>query len=300
MKHSSLLLALTVVLAGCGWESDGERRLADRFPDTAADDAIVAADTAAEADAAADVAVDEATPQDADPGDATGAGLAGRWAVQVVVKGTMSPIGTAWAYTETSWFLADITEGSATASWIYCDQVNDVPKAPNPTAQPKKLYDLLVSKPLEVSLSADGLAAGAVVWTWGLDGQKLGNPQVKPTGITKTSDAVIDEDDDGQVGVTLSVLKKADGSLFASRYLARWERWELQAGSLSDDGKWMEGALAADAVEFALGADNALVDRASNLVVDPGVVHGWRMRRVGAGYSCASLKQDAATLFIAP
>lgn len=282
MKKIKVFVVLGLALTACDWESDGAARLAERYADTSGP---------------ADVVADEVAPPDVDLGDVGGTGLTGRWAVQVQVTGTMSPIGIEWAYTETSWFLTDIGEGASTASWIYCDQANDVPKSPNPTAQPQALYDLLVSKPLEVSLAADGVAAGTVVWTWGLVPAKLGDLEQKPAGLDASSDAVTDEDGDGPAGVTLEVLKKVDLSHFASRYLARWERWDLAAGSLSEDGQRIEGKLSADAAEFALGADNAIVNRPSNLVVDPGDVHTWRLRRVPAAYTCDDLRQDAAGLF---
>ena len=285
MRNARVILLSGLLLWGCDWQSDGASRLAERYADTAGD---------------ADATTDEVAVPDVDLGDVGGTGLAGRWAVQVVVTGTMAPIGVEWAYTETNLFLTDLAEGAATASLAYCDQANDVPKSPNPTAQPAALHDLLASKPLEVPLSADGLAAGIVVWTWGLDAAVLGDVQEKPSAITAEADAVIDEDGDGQVGVTLEVLKKTDGAHFASRYLARWERFDLQAGGLSEDGQRIEGVLAADAVEFALGADNAVVNRDSKLVVTPGAVHTWRLRRVPAAYTCDDLRQDAAGLFPAP
>jgi len=282
MKKISLFLGLALALAGCGWESDGAERLAERFADTAT---------------TTDVGPDEVAAPDVDLGDVGGTGLTGRWAVQVVVTGTMAPIGISWDYTETTYFLSDMTDGGATADWTYCDQVNDVPKAPNPTAQPQALRDLLASKPLRVTLSSDGLMPSGLVWTWGLDRARLGDE--KPQGLTATSDAVIDEDDDQQPGVTLEVQTKTGGH-FASRYLARWERFDLQAGSLSEDGQRIEGVLAADAIEFALGADNAVVNRDAKLAVTPGTGHTWRLRRVPSDYTCDQLKTDAAGLFPAP
>jgi hypothetical protein len=282
MKSIRLLVALGLLIPACGWESDGAARLAERYADPGG---------------AADIAAEEVAPHEVDLGDVGGTGLAGRWAVQVVVTGTMAPIGVEWAFTETSWFLTDLADGASTASLVYCDQVNDVPKSPNPTKQPPALYDVLVAKPLELALTADGVGASTVVWTWGLDVQKLGDVGQKPEALDATSDAVTDEDGDGQEGVTLEVLVKKDLSHYASRYLARWERWDLLAGSLSEDGLRVEGALSAEAVEFALGADKDIVNRPSNLVVDPGDVHSWRLRRVPADYTCADLRQDATALF---
>ena len=279
MRNARVILLSGLLLWGCDWQSDGASRLAERYADTAGD---------------ADATTDEVAVPDVDLGDVGGTGLAGRWAVQVVVTGTMAPMNIEWAYTETSLFLTDIGDAAESASLVYCDQANDVPQSSNPTRQSQPLYDLLASKPLTVPLTADGLAEGTVVWTWGLDAAEMGDLKEKPAGLTAESPAVVDEDDDGQAGVTLEVLKKADLSHFAWRYLARWERFDLQAGNLSEDGQRIEGKLAADAVEFALGADPALVNRPSNLVVDPGAVHTWRLRRVGADYTCDDLKTDAA------
>ena len=282
MRNAWLLLVPGLWLVACGWESDGAARLAERYDDAAT---------------TTDVTADEATPPDVDFGDVGGTGLTGRWAVQVVVTGTMAPIGISWDYTETTYFLSDVADGAVTADWIYCDQVNDVPKSPNPTSQPQALHDLLASKPLRVTLSADGVMPSALIWTWGLDRATLGDE--KPEALSATSEGVIDEDEDQQPGVTLEVLTKA-GAHFASRYLARWERFDLQAGSLSEDGLRIEGVLAADAIEFALGADNAVVNRDSKLAVTPGTGHTWRLRRVPADYTCDTLKTDAAGLFPTP
>lgn len=285
MRNASVFLIVSFVATGCGWESDGTRRLAERYADTAG---------------AADATADEVAPHEVNLGDVGGTGLAGRWAVQVVVTGTMQPMTAPWPYTETTLFLTDVTDGAATAEWVFCDQQTAVEATPaslaSKTVFPVKLQAALEAKPLSVAISADGLAASTVVWLWGLDAGALGDVTDKPSGIEASSPAVVDEDDDGNPGVTVEVVKPLAGM----RYQARWERFDLQAGSLSGDGQRIEGALAADAVEFVVGASKELLIKPSNLAVTPGTGHTWRLRRVPATYTCANLRQDAAGLFPAP
>jgi len=285
MRNASLLLALGLCLAACDWESDGAARLAARYTDTSGP---------------ADVGTDEVAPPDVDLGDVGGTGLTGRWAVQVVVKGTMQPLSAPWPYVETTLFLTDLEDGAASASWRFCDQQTAVEATPaslaSKTQFPEATQAALEAAPLPVSLSADGLAASTLVWLWGLDGEALGDATVKPSGIDATSPAVVDQDDDGHPGVTVEVVKPAAGM----RYQARWERFDLAAGSLSEDGQRIEGNLAADAVEFVLDASISALKSPSKLKVDEGNGHTWRLRRVPADYTCDDLRQDAAGLFPAP
>jgi hypothetical protein len=280
--HGRCFLLSVVLVAGCGWESDGVKRLEDRYADTSG---------------AADVAADESAPHEVDLGDVGGTGLTGRWAVRIDEDGTMTlpmNIGTRPVHL-IDLFVAEVADGADEAVLTFCDQRTKVTDYTSETEVPEALRTALQADPPRVQLTSDGFAAGDVTWAWGLDLSKLSEPGAKPESLAEVEPALTDQDDDGNPGVTIAVKKPMAGK----RYMARWERWHLDAMALPEGDDAFGGSLTWEITELPLGAEPAILNQPSP--IEPAAIgNTMRLRRVPADYTCDDLRRDADALFPRP
>ncbi len=265
-----------LVLAGCGWKSDGLARLEQEYPTpTAPPDSGTAGP------------IDIGTPQCQ--------GFDGTWAVRLVESGTISPLGEPWKIVLDDLFLASV--GGGQMDLQFCDQISTITTSSGTSdlgraKVPDALKSALGQSPVTIGLPLDGtFHAENVVWLWGLHGLNdplhdplptkdnyLGNPQLW------------DQDGDGNPGVTMTIIVPA-----GDRYMTRRAIWSFATGKLTLDNQWLTGALSAQIDESPLGATNDLL-----LTVAPITITAsntvYQLRCVGDTYSCASLSQDQAVL----
>ena len=271
-------LAIILVLSGCGWKSDGLERLEALYPTKVP---VVP-------DAGSTAVIDLGTPKCS--------GFDGRWAVRLVQKGTIAPVGEAWGMSVTDLFLADSADQAF--SLRFCDQQVAITTSGGSTDLGRsKVSELLQSTlsrvPITLALPGDGtFQANNLVWLWGLKGVTNPLTDALPNKDDYVGNArVWDQDDDGKPGVTLQILAPA-----GDRYMVRRAVWTFAPGKLTFDNQWITGALSSAITESGLDSTNALLLTAAPITPKPeGTVY--QLRCVGSTYTCDALSKDQAVLF---
>jgi hypothetical protein len=276
-RHLFIVLALGVVAASCGWKSDGLERLEELYP------------TPEPVDAGSGP-VDIGTPM------CTGYG--GNWAVRLVQKATIAPLGQPWNMTLIDLFLAQKSQAGTSMDLRFCNQdVTIVASGQSTdlgkTQVPAALQTALYAAPLSVPLPSDGtFHASDLPWLWGL--KDLANPLTDPlpTKDNYVGDPrVVDQDTDTKPGVTMHIL-----SPMGDRYMVRRAVFSFANGTLSLDNQWLTGGLTSRIDESALGASvSLLLTPAPITVLADGTVYEFRC--VGATYTCESLARDHRLVF---
>ena len=261
---------LFLLLAGCGWKSDGLERLELLYPTVVP-------------------TIPDAGPTtDVDLGTPDCSGFDGRWAVRLVQKGTIAPLGPPpWSMTVTDLFLAESTNQAFTLR--FCDQQVAIDTGSGQTdlgrsEVPGPLRDALARAPLTVTFPSDA------VWLWGI--RNLANPKTDalPTKDNFTGDArVWDEDGDGKPGVSLKILAPA-----GEASMVRRAAWSFAAPKLTFDNQWITGALSSQISESRLEATNALLLTVAPITPKSAV---YQLRCVGPTFGCASLAAEHPRVF---
>lgn len=272
------LLAILLASSGCGWKSDGLERLEALYPTKVP------------------VVPDAGTGAEIDVGDPQCSGFDGRWAVRLVQKGTISPVGEAWGMGVTDLFLAESADQAFTLR--FCDQQVAITTSGGATdlgrsKVPEALQAALARSPVTLALPGDGtFVAKDLVWLWGLKGLASPLTDALPNKDNHVGDArVWDQDEDGKPGTTLKILAPA-----GDRSMVRRAVWAFAPGKLTFDNQWITGALTSSITENGLDATNPLL-----LTVAPitpkteGTVY--QLRCVGSTYTCAALSVDHPQLF---
>lgn len=276
-RHLFLVVSLGVLAASCGWKSDGLERLEELYPTPQAVDA-------------GSGPIDIGTPMCT--------GLGGTWAVRLVQKATIAPLGQPWQMTLIDLFLAQQSQAGTAMELRFCNQDVSIiasGQATNlgKTQVPAALKSALYQAPLEVPLPGDGtFHAAELPWLWGL--QNLANPLTDPLPTKDNymgDPRVVDQDVDTQPGVTMNILSPQ-----GDRYMVRRAALAFADGTLSLDNQWLTGVLTSRIDESALGATNGLLlTPAPITVLAEGTVYEFRC--VGATYTCEALARDHAELF---
>jgi hypothetical protein len=272
------LAAIALVLCSCGWKSDGLERLEELYPTKAP---VIP-------DAGSTAVIDLGTPKCS--------GFDGTWAVRLVQKGNISPIGEAWGMVVTDLFLAD--SAGQTFSLRFCDQQVAITTTTAATDLGRskvsaELQATLARSPVVLALPGDGtFRATDLVWLWGLTGLASPLTDALPNKDNYAGDArVWDQDSDGKPGVTLGILAPA-----GDRYMVRRAVWSFAPGKLTFDNLWITGALSAAITESGLDATNALLLTPAPITPKAeGSVY--QLRCVGSTYSCGALAVDHPQLF---
>ena len=276
MKRAAVFVAL--LLTGCGWKSDGLERLEALYPTVVP---VVP-------DAGPAGAVDLGTPQCS--------GFDGKWAVRLVQKGTISPLGEAWGMVVTDLFLAD--SSAQTFSLKFCDQQTAITTSGGSTDLGRSkvsplLQATLAKNPITLALPGDGtFKVDSLVWLWGLKNVVHPLTDVLPNKDDYPTDVrVWDQDDDGKPGVTLQILAPA-----GDRYMVRRAVWSFAPGKLTFDNQWITGMLSSTITESGLDSTNALLLTAAPISPKTeGTVY--QLRCVGSTYTCASLSAEHPQVF---
>ncbi|NOZ01754.1 MAG: hypothetical protein GXP54_07680, partial [Deltaproteobacteria bacterium] len=121
------------------------------------------------------------------------------------------------------------------------------------------------------------------------------DPETDPVPDTPDSPLVWDQDGDGNPGVTIRVLAPFEGV----RYMARRAIWDLDAGTLSQDGQWITGALQFQIEEKGLGADPNVLNAVAPITpaAPPDAETFYQLRRVHQEWSCADLIAQYPAMF---
>jgi len=275
--NAGAALALTMVFAlmlnaSCGWRSDGIERLDQVHPLPDAGDAGVEI-------------------PDVQLGDVGGSGLPGHWAVLLYQPGKVHPAGLdPWGITINDLFVADIDPAGTSAALTFCNQVVESESTMGLSTIPQKLIDALAASPLVIAFPSDGtFGASDVAWLWGVQG--LSEPVSDALPEDKADSHLLDEDGDGNPGVTVQV-KSPDGE----RYMVRRSVWDFKKAGPTADNQWITGELEFTVEEHALGATNPLLETVAP--IEPSA-HGpkYVLRRVNSEYACASLVEEWRGVF---
>lgn len=270
------LIAVAVVLSGCGWKSDGLTRLEELYPTP----------PVAQSDAGTRVAIDVGTPRCS--------GFSGTWAVRLVQNGNINPLAAdvPWKMVISDYFLAE-SNGQA-MDLRFCDQTVAITPVDLGRSKGSDNFKAAIARtPLHIPIPTDGtFAASNVVWTWGLKGLTAPLTEPLPTKDDFMADPrVWDEDGDGHPGVTLAIVAP-----MGDRYMVRRAIWSFAPGKLTFDNQWLTGALSAQVSEAGLAATNSFL-----LTVAPitplAQDSRYEFRCVGSSYSCAALSRDQAAVF---
>ncbi len=290
LRPAFFVVAFSLSFVACDWKADGPARLEARYGSGDTGDTTVIAD---------------AVIPEVDLGDVEGEGLPGRWAMRMVLSGTL----LAWDITLSNLFLVDIVEpgqgevaNPSTARLIFCDQLSviDGSGGIGQAEVPPALREALAEVPLELSLDDAGVAEGELVWTWGL--HDLDDSITSSLPDSADDPQVWDQDADGNPGVTMNVIKPA-----GERYMIRRATWTLSSGALSDDVQSITGTLDFAIEEVALAASSSALMTVAPITPGEGP-HLYELRRVGAvgaagdedAYDCERLRADHLGLFGAP
>lgn len=260
-----ILLSVSLLLCSCGWKVDGMERLEDIYLGGDEDCDGECAEVTEDGDTS--VEDGDSTEENTDGDEDTGTdgdievekdeniNLSGSWAMMMVLNGTMSPIGVPWNITLTNLFIATVDENEETISLAFCDQLTTITGSSGfgETEVPQALKDALAESPIEIDLeNHQTIPETKVVWTWGIN---LENPETDDiSGVGKDDSRVFDQDDDGEVAVTMNVKKPA-----GDRYMIRRAIWELDKGELSEDQMWIDGTLQFQVDEKALEATDSML-----------------------------------------
>jgi hypothetical protein len=278
MTRCGCCLAVALAFASsCGWRSDGLERLEQLYPSPKPVDAGEAA---------------------FDLGSPRCSGLDGRWAVRLVQDATIAPLGAPWKMTIIDLFVAQRSASSAAMELRFCNQDVSIlasGQATNlgRTEVPAALKAALAATPLAVPLPGDGtFRADELAWLWGLQGLSQPLTEPLPTRGDFMGDArVVDEDGDGQPGVTLRIV-----SPMGDRQMVRRAALTFQQGTLSLNNQWLTGGLTSRIDESALGASNNLLLTPAPITVNADGTR-YQLRCVGEAFTCAALERDHVAIF---
>jgi len=314
MTARLLVLAAAFSVQACGWGVNGLDRMSEKYPDdVVADAADVAGDVTvtdtADEDAVADVAGEDVAADVT--GDAAGdsyewpdvsyEGIEGRWAGRLVSKGQINVVLENLAMTTTDLFIAEGTASGLTLT--FCDELIAVVPGEyisNTTETKPALREAIAGTPVELAVSGNAVTAQQVVWKWAL-ADSIGVDDPLPA-VDKEDEEVNfqnypDIDDDGNPGVTISVSVDMSGTVTSGeRYMAKRAKFDLAAGAMSEDGRWITGSMTFAVDEQVLGADQTLLNNGATVV--PGTEGTlYQFRRVDDAFDCAALVTGQAGLF---
>jgi hypothetical protein len=288
MKKAISLVLGAALLAGCGWTADGPARLEEEYPTPPPPAADKTCDDLAKIDG-------QPSGRDIDVGETSCMGLLqGRWAVRLVERGTMAPLGEVWDISLNDLFIAELSEDKKAVELHFCDQIAKL-VAPSgalnfgETRVPAKLKSVLHDRPISIPIVDGSLSARDLTWLWGL--KSMTDPVNDPLPTEASDPRVFDEDTDGNPGVTLTISFPA-----GDRYMVRRALWSFDKSTTSADNAWITGSLAFDVDEVALGAtDPSLMTVAP--ITSRTSCNSYQMRCVGPDYGCEQLAQDYLDLF---
>jgi hypothetical protein len=186
------------------------------------------------------------------------------------------------------------TELSIEASW--CDRFVVDPEAPVRAVLPAEFVAALTDATLEGSYSQDAEGAWHFeVPTWyqseGAELEDITDPELLPT--EPDDPAVVDQDQDGQPGMTVEL----QGVMQGSTYVVQWARLSLDGIPVSDDR--IQGALDFDAREIVLASEPAMIRD----LVEPstpnldGCASFFVLVRLPEDADCATINEQRETLF---
>jgi len=302
MKFAVVLLSIGALsIGGCGWDVDGADRMNELYPksdDGQPQDVIEdgGEEDVSNPDATGDDTQDDVVGTDANVWpDVSYEGIEGRWAGRLVSRGKMAPIGDPVDMSTSDLFLAQGTEGNLTLT--FCDEIIDV--NPNEmfstsTVTKQALRDAIAATPIELTATAGGIDAQKIVWRWAL-AASIGDDDDFPEEVTLENYPDIDEDT--FEGVTMSVSVVAFGSpTSGERYMAKRVKFDLAAGQMSGDGRWITGAMTYVVDEKVLGASVAMLEMGATITPETeGTLY--QFRRVDDQFDCAALVAGHETLF---
>ncbi len=287
MISTFLVLSFLLAVPGCGWKTDGAERLSDRY------------DTDGDLDAEEEIEAIELEKVE-------GEGLVGRWAVRMVLHGTMAPLGSPWDITLNNLFIADISEDETEMTWTFCNQVVNIDAGDGGSGStplgtneiPVALRDALANAPITFILPGDGTMPDQQMgWTWGLkDMDDIINdplPSDDPNGPK-----IWDQDEDGHTGATVHVLNPE-----GDRYMIRRAVWDIAEAQLSDDETWITSTVVFQIDEHAFEGTTFGLDQVAPItateVTHP--IHYLRVPGEEAGenaFTCETLRNDYQGLFL--
>jgi hypothetical protein len=297
----SLVAAFSQI--GCGWGVDGLDRMDKLYPPDVPDVSgeVIVTDIIednVQTDVVTDLPVenDGVIVDDTIWPDVSYVGLDGKWAARLVSNGIMTvPMVGERPMATTDLFIAEKTTDGL--SLTFCDELIDVePTADFNTTTTTKpaLRDAIAEVPVIVATNGDTVSVQEIVWTWALAGT-IGADDPFPTDVNL--DNYPDIDSDTNPGVTIAVsLVLWDAPTTGERYMAKRVKFSLDEGTMSEDGRWITGAMTFEVEEKVLGANQPLLNNGA--AVAPGTEGtGYQFRRVDDAFDCATLVADHKALF---
>lgn len=297
----SLVAAFSQI--GCGWGADGLDRLDKLYPPDVQDASgeVVVTDVNednVQTDVVADVPVetDGVVVDDTIWPDVSYVGLDGKWAARLVSRGIMTvPMVGERPMATTDLFIAEKTADGL--SLTFCDELIDVEATAdfNTTTTTKSaLRDAIAEVPVIVAVNGDTVSVQDIAWKWAL-ADSIGLDDPLPTDVTIEN--YPDIDSDTNPGVTIAVsLVLWDAPTTGERYMAKRVKFSLAEGTMSEDGRWITGAMTFEVEEKVLGANQPLLNNGA--AVAPGTEGtGYQFRRVDDAFDCATLVAGHKALF---
>ncbi len=315
---ATLAIVAAIAIQGCGWGVNGLDRMDEKYPKDAETDAVdvigdAATDDMAEQDIITDTAVaevaDDAVAGDTVEGtdanvwpDVSYEGIEGLWAVRLVSSGVMTvPIVGERPMRTTDLFLA--TGSGSSLELTFCDELIAVePTADfnNSTTTKQALRDALASNPLVLATAGNAVLPQDVVWKWAVS-DSIADETALPAADKDNEDVNFqnypDIDSDSHPGVTIDVsLSLWNSPTVGERYMAKRVKFSLAEGAMSEDGRWITGAMTFAVDEVVLGADQALLNNGA--AVAP-LADGtfYQFRRVDDLMDCAALVANNGGMF---
>jgi len=277
--------AALLLLASCGWKSDGEARLEGLYP------------TPPPRDAAACPLPDDPAAAATPVGGSCTRLAKGARAARIVQFGTINPMNLGpWNLRIVDSFVAVPVADGSSFHMTFCGQdtsltdADDRPIAMGATHMPDATRDAIAAHDVVLPI-VEGASFGRVAWIWGA--KDLADPFGDPLPTEAEPAHEWDEDADGHPGVTVGVLVPQ-----GDRYMARRSTWTFRTPAISLDSAWVTGTVQPFAVEeHALGASTDALKTVAPIVPRDKCGALVQMRCVRDSYSCADLRRDAAWLF---
>lgn len=278
MKRSSLFASL--VLAGSLGFTACDSDEADKTPDTSADTST---------DTGSDTSTDTGSDTDNSGEGPTSTNIQGTWAMLEVQTAVVNVIGTTMEQFSHNYFLVTVTEDKISAK--LCDWVTADDTKIYETVMPQSLMDILAPLDRSYTVAEDfSFTTNVGARTMGIN---LADPfeDVMPTD--KADSRLIDQDNDGEPGVTLLIQGNIQGRLFnAIRHKA-----SLSGKLLSDTH--IKGLTTWTSDQLALGGEPEFIAKQEIQQVpslDASKSH-FEMFKVEANDDCAAIKAKRQSLF---
>ncbi len=270
-----LLSAFAAAGSGCNWETDGADIVGDLDYDKGATEIA-----------------DEAEPAElSELGDTAGSQTYAIKETQEVLTDVLGDGSLMKPMTITTFFVGTLDGTKLSRKTCSIKMTEIMTKT---TTYSQKTAESLDVPDISAFIDGSGKVTVANhVWLWGY---RADNPLTDSVPADKTDSRIYDQDDDGKIGVTVTVMN-ANGTPFGDRYMVQ-RSVKNYDGQKSADGEWIEGTMNFVIEGYSLGATNPQVNISPPTPQDTDKTSPFVMRRVNSGADCAFVTSHGETLFV--